>query len=640
MSTIPKLTGLELTVAVGTMLAAAAAQQRAAAQERRREEQERQRAIRVVHLREGMISQTQNLAETMERQVEEWSEKGFAEAERVGTIPVRLASIRERASNEGEESELVRLQRELREICRFWESVTESVVKKEGMLSWLGNAESEIARREKWEEGRAWSLCWEGWKTQIGPLAMEEWEETEAAWRKVCAEFHERMSLWDTREAYRNWHQQVEEWKKLPFFSLRGEDYRNVWAALERLREILKTEDMEAIRPVFHQTEEVFRTSSQAFEEQRGILEEKHREATRQMERLERVWSDLRHRAEECGGEVLLEGGAERYGQLCRWMKKEAFDQVLSQTGRLAMEWEGVEVRLRQWERVEQLFGKLRQEISEEMSRRFDTAGWEKCLREAETVQKQLRNRMRVDFEKTWSALRQLLERHRERVLPEMEKWTETGEAWGVRLSEMADETAACESDAVVMRWAAPDVRQQRERLAEMEQLRLDGNWEQLEMEVAAWKTRMAAILQAVYQTEEQELRREYIFRAFQEKLAEMGYEMTETTLENPENPASALVFSVASHDGKGVSVRLSQKPEEGVMYAVDGFPMRVESAGGKAVRTCDEAVRQLEILKRILREKGIELGKLHWEDQPPVDWEKEAMSLPQEQTQVREQRW
>lgn len=638
MSATPKITALELTVTVGTMLAAAAAEQRAEAQRRRREEQERQKAIRIANLREGMLSRPVRLTEAMHRQTETWREKGFSEAERLGTIPTELASIRQRAIGEMEESELLRLERELREICRYWDSVTDSAGKKEGMLAWLANAESEIARREKWEEGKAWNLCWEEWSTRIPPLAIGDWEETEVAWRAVCGRFQERMTLWDMGEAYRNWRERFEEWKKLPFFSLKGEDYRKVQTALEELRERLTTEKLEEIRLVFHRTEEIFLTSGKVFEEQRGVLEEKHREATQGMERLERMWAELRRRAAACGGEVLLEGGAERYAQLCRWMKKEAFDQVLSQTHRLAAEWEGMEWRLTQWERIDQLFVKLRQEIPEEISRRFDLAGWETGRREAETLQKQIRNRMRINFEKGWQTLRKHLQQHRENVLPEMEKWVETGEMWGVRLGEMGDEMAAYEADEVMVRWAAPDLRQQRKSLAEMEQLRQNGDWPRLEGEAEVWKTRMAGILEAVQQTEERELRREYIFRAFQEKLGEMGYEMTETSLENPENPASALIFSVASHEGKGVSVRLSQKPEEGVMYAVAGFPMHVESVGGKGLRTCDEAVRQLEILKKILREKGIELGKLQWEDQPPVDWEKEAMSLPQEQTQVREQ--
>lgn len=248
---------------------------------------------------------------------------------------------------------------------------------------------------------------------------------------------------------------------------------------------------------------------------------------------------------------------------------------------------------------------------------------------QCKTLEKQLQNRQCPHFEAEFEKLSDFTDTVLARIAPQAELWNARKNSVQNVLNSECDYLASYGNDAVAQRWAQTELSQQRQFLREAEATLQEGNLQEAENALTQWRERMGKIAAAVNLMQEKELRRQYLVQRFQEKFRELGFTPGVPQLEDPANPASGLILTADRPEGRTVNVRFDQNEREPVMYAVDGFPMPVQKADGKQYRTCDEAQRQLEILHKLLEKHGILMGKIRWEDQPPVDLAKEAMELP-----------
>lgn len=246
-----------------------------------------------------------------------------------------------------------------------------------------------------------------------------------------------------------------------------------------------------------------------------------------------------------------------------------------------------------------------------------------------ENLKKQLQNRQSVRFDASFEKLTRFTESVIERLTSAITARNEKIAQIQKVLNQTRDFIESYSSDPAAQRWARTEIESQSNILKSIENSLPNKNLTEIENALSRWQSQMEQITQAVNLMEEKELRRQFLVQRFQEKFKELGFSSSVPHWEDSSNPASGILLTASRPEGKTINVRFDQDEHQPVMYAVDGFPMPTQRVDGKAYRTCDEAQRQLEILHKLLKKHGILMEKLSWEDQPPVDLEKEALELP-----------
>lgn len=130
---------------------------------------------------------------------------------------------------------------------------------------------------------------------------------------------------------------------------------------------------------------------------------------------------------------------------------------------------------------------------------------------------------------------------------------------------------------------------------------------------------------------------RDAIAEAMRGALHELGFVVSDPTLEHPTFPTSAVVFSARSAANQVIGVSV---PTEGqVWYQVEGYAF--ESAAqpqGGAASTCDQAEDILKEMHQILAaQHQVETSGLHWEGKPH-DRLRDSKQLPKRTQAARGQ--
>jgi len=191
------------------------------------------------------------------------------------------------------------------------------------------------------------------------------------------------------------------------------------------------------------------------------------------------------------------------------------------------------------------------------------------------------------------------------------------------RLSDLDARLAGLRADDLVMRWCPNEVAA---AAAELQRLRTDS---QSATSADAVLEQLSGLPRKARDAEEVEERRRYIASGIAESMREMGFVVSEPSLEYPGVAQSALLFEGVRASGAQVAVSV---PVEGdVWYAVNGYPMRLEAAtGGGEAATCDEAEREITAMHEVLKERfGVQMGPIGWQGKDPARLVRYADDLP-----------
>jgi len=190
-------------------------------------------------------------------------------------------------------------------------------------------------------------------------------------------------------------------------------------------------------------------------------------------------------------------------------------------------------------------------------------------------------------------------------------------------LADLDARLAGLRADDLVMRWCPEQVTA---AAAELERLRSGAGSAEA---VDAILAQLSGLPRKARDAQEVEERRRYIASGIAESMREMGFVVSEPSLEYPGMAQSALVFEGVRASGGQVAVSV---PVEGdVWYAVNGYPMRLEAAtsGGEAT-TCDEAEREILAMHDVLKDRfGVQMGPIGWQGKDPARLVRYADDLP-----------
>ncbi|MDO5581321.1 MAG: hypothetical protein Q4G69_09300 [Planctomycetia bacterium] len=280
---------------------------------------------------------------------------------------------------------------------------------------------------------------------------------------------------------------------------------------------------------------------------------------------------------------------------------------------------------------IEEPFVRLTRSVSKKDSMAFDAAGY---LR----IEKMLAI-LKDDIEKNnvhqWKAkvaeYESVLERHLDFVLSKAEARNREIARVNLLLDDLQMELDLLCKDEIVDRWMQKDLKEKSKDLEALRRMVAQGNFAEAEKQIPEYKIKIEVLLAQAEELERKENVRAYLVEGFENILADMGFQKLEDAfLADPDDPRSALILRTERVSGDQIALSIPQNREEPIQYSLDGFPMREEAESGQLVRTCDEAVQELEYLHQQLKELGIETSELYWEGKPDHLY-RQADHLPQE---------
>lgn len=459
------------------------------------------------------------------------------------------------------------------------------------------------------------------------------------SWEKDLNRLTEFFQLFDQKERWNQIQAAIASWDRQFLSGPNLREFQQLLAALESLKSAIAAEKSSAATSALMQAENRFERLSLRLQSDAEALKRQREGNARLLTELSEKWqtlssttfvpstpweaaliSDLQNRLEEHWKQLQNQ---------CERQTSENFAQSVTQTRQEMEEFRQTRERLA---RLATLFGRLESQVSRPQWERFAPEVLQEMDRARDVLMKQLQNRQCARFESDLEALQTLGESQLTKILPEVQARLAHQSRIQTRLNAEQDFLASISENEAARRWANEELEEQT-RFLEQLKIKLNSKSADLrsvETETLAWRQRMERILAAINQAQQKELKRQYLVQRFQEKFRELGFSLTAPQLEDSANPASGIILTASRPaEGRTVNVRFDQETREPVLYAVDGFPMPPQTVNGQRFRTCDEAQRQLEILHKLLEKNGILMGKIQWEDQPPVDLAREAMELP-----------
>lgn len=272
----------------------------------------------------------------------------------------------------------------------------------------------------------------------------------------------------------------------------------------------------------------------------------------------------------------------------------------------------------------------LTDSVTSQQSCQFANADFRAIQQSFDRMEQSLRQLQFKDVENEMIATQSRMTQHIQQVQQLVKKHNlkamQAQESINLRL----DKINTLINDESAAKWARPELIQKKHELTAMLDLVVQHQFDTIPERLTVWETQLEQILKAIEETQFQEAKREYFVAGFSKVLKEMGFVDVQTDHEVQDNPFSATIIRAQQGTGKAVNIRVPQnEKEESVLYALEGFEMQQQYHQGNLVNTCDQAEEQLKGFHTQLKEMGIEMGELSWDDMPPESLQKAADELP-----------
>lgn len=631
MSSIPKFTTIMLTAEAVSALSIMMSTATEAAEAAVRAEQERLKKERFNRDKNRAVNLAQSLQGENQRVKNRLNSLRLSDIDRNLSNDKTIQELEKKSQNVQQQIQLDDIISELNGISRSLRQLENTCRRKEHVFVEIEKTQEEFKKRPQFD-GSHFTPILETTLVSVRNAKFEDLESVEILWKKNKSAVDSVLALYDMRQRHGELSRRLEAHRNLAM-EVDQKGFYDVNQTLEQADKCLLSKNVLSSRQAMRRAEETFDSFEIKFTDAAKIWQKQKEECEALLRNLSAQFNQTKELSSAETFSLLnlqMQLQETKLKELNQRLERHEFSPIFNQADLLSQELNSIQISAQRLEQMEQVKRSLYENIAPEMARRFDSSGVDKLHRMYESIRKAVINRMNIDFAAALMQFRTEVQAFFVKLSPQLKQWTIRQKETQNLINARRDYIQALQNSADMKLWAAADLQEQMDVLNEQEHLCNAGQFESVQNTLTRQEQILSGINAAVQEMRNKEARREYIVNAFQTRLKELGFSISQSSLENAGNPASATILTaVKAAAGKTINVRLPQKENEPVMYALDGYPFTTAKSGGKPVKSCDQAQRQLEQLHDVLKQAGIIAGKLRWEDQPPVDIQKEAMELP-----------